>query len=132
MVANGCNTADFNTNSITETGLTFEWEAFKFKSSSEVYFTVRRFLVIFSYQFIFKIQLDMCDPQDNVYCKGATSCAAGIGNSELFDSWVNSNSGNRKRRRSEEISENDTNEEAHSFREFTVSLFLSVKNENIF
>jgi len=82
LVENGCPEAFFPSDKIDSFGLTYEWAAFKFRNQDEIHFT---------------IQVDLCDPDDLKYCKGATDCANGVGNQELFDQLLENDTVRRRR-----------------------------------
>ncbi|CAG5078929.1 Oidioi.mRNA.OKI2018_I69.PAR.g9124.t1.cds [Oikopleura dioica] len=91
LVEDGCTTASFaSTSTMDVFGLFLIWEAFKFQSSESAHFT---------------IQIDLCNPEDEIYCKGITNCLSGIGNLALFEQMLASTNG--RKRRSDEA-ENDT------------------------
>jgi len=69
LVDNGCPVPGVQPGGLDPLALTYEWVAFQFTDVDEMHFT---------------IEVDLCDPNDLIYCKGETDCANSAGNSQLF------------------------------------------------
>ena len=61
----------------------------------------------------------MCDPDDSTYCKGATDCANGVGNQELFDQLFENDTVRRRR----SADENDHDYQKAAVEAIFISLF---------
>ncbi|CBY23675.1 unnamed protein product [Oikopleura dioica] len=72
LVNDGC--AIMPTDLVEADGRSFEWDTFRFRDSTNVFFNIK---------------LTMCDPNDAVYCNGSTDCAVSQGNKFLFEELMN-------------------------------------------